>query len=126
MGLVDDEPVIQPPAESSKLRLERLKRLKLAYLKDLNPLGLRLIDRAIAVTEADLAAVTAERPRVRTKIVPIFEETTYFEPMQFPQRPDSLGVDRVSEVVYPRGFASRLSEALNAAATIFNPQMPKL
>lgn len=126
MGLVDDEPVIQPPAESSKFRLEHSNRLKLDYLEDLNPLGLRLIDRAIAVTEADLAAVTPESPKVHTKIVPIFKETTYFKLIQFPQRPNSLSADRVSEVVYPRGFASRLSEAINAAETIFNPQMPKL
>jgi hypothetical protein len=34
--------------------LERLRRLRREYAGDLNPLGLRFLDRAIAATEVDL------------------------------------------------------------------------
>ncbi len=41
-------------------RLERLIRLRREYRDDLNPLGLRLLDRAISATYKDLVEFGAE------------------------------------------------------------------
>jgi hypothetical protein len=41
-------------------RLERLVRLRREYSEDLNPLGLRLVDRAISSTYKDLVGFGAE------------------------------------------------------------------
>jgi hypothetical protein len=41
-------------------RLERLVRLRREYSDDLNPLGLRLLDRAISSTYKDLVGFGAE------------------------------------------------------------------
>jgi hypothetical protein len=41
-------------------RLERLVRLRREYSEDLNPLGLRLLDRAISSTYKDLLEFGAE------------------------------------------------------------------
>jgi hypothetical protein len=54
-------------------RLERLVRLRREYSEDLNPLGLRLLDRAISSTYKDLLAYGAEeevRPIVANHPVP--------------------------------------------------------
>jgi hypothetical protein len=61
-------------------RLERLVRLRRDYSEDLNPLGLRLLDRAISSTYKDLVVYGVEdeiRPIVARHPVPGWDVDIY-------------------------------------------------
>lgn len=69
--MTPDSPSPSPRAEESQVkaiflgRLQRLIRLRREYREDLNPLGLRLLDRAIDATYRDCidyGAAEAARP----------------------------------------------------------------